>query len=89
MQGKKWLGISKAFISLATPKSPTSFITSIANSCVNPLFDLAMAIRIIRNNAEEWFIDEDKIVLCGFSAGGNLVANMGVKWHEKFISEKY
>ncbi len=53
-----------------------------------PLFDLAMAIRIIRNNAEEWFIDEDKIVLCGFSAGGNLVANMGVKWHEKFISEK-
>jgi hypothetical protein len=47
MQGKKWLGISKAFISLATPKSPTSFITSIANSWVKPLFDFALKLTIV------------------------------------------
>lgn len=52
-----------------------------------PLLDLSKAIRLVREMADEYFIDKDKIVLCGFSAGGNLVANQSVKWHEKWLSE--
>lgn len=39
-----------------------------------PLLDLAEAVKLIRTHAEEWMVDEDKIVLLGFSAGGNVCA---------------
>ena len=35
-----------------------------------PLKELDMAIGIIRANADRWQIAEDKIAVCGFSAGG-------------------
>lgn len=54
-----------------------------------PLFDIAKAILIIRENAENWLVDNDKIVLCGFSAGGNVVANMGVHWQDELLKEKF
>jgi acetyl esterase/lipase len=39
------------------------------------LSDVQRAIRILRRNAEEWKIDENRIVVCGFSAGGHLAAS--------------
>lgn len=53
-----------------------------------PLFDLAKAILTVRENADKWFIDSDKIAVCGFSAGGHLTASIGVHWHEEFLKEK-
>lgn len=37
-----------------------------------PLADVQRAIRILRSRAEEWQIDPEKIIICGFSAGGHL-----------------
>ena len=37
-----------------------------------PLADVQRTIRILRANATEWKIDPQKIVTCGFSAGGHL-----------------
>lgn len=54
-----------------------------------PLFDIAKAMLIIRENAENWLVDNDKIVLCGFSAGGNVVANLGVHWQDDLLKEKF
>ncbi len=54
-----------------------------------PLFDIAKAMLIVRENAENWLVDNDKIVLCGFSAGGNVVANMGVHWQDELLKEKF
>jgi acetyl esterase/lipase len=54
-----------------------------------PLFDLAKAILILRKNADEWGIDSNKVVLCGFSAGGHLVASMSTSWNKEFILEKF
>ncbi|MFA9457348.1 alpha/beta hydrolase [Halalkalibacter sp. AB-rgal2] len=51
------------------------------------LFDLGKAISKVREHADEWNVDPDQIVLCGFSAGGHLVASMGVHWHESFLQE--
>lgn len=39
------------------------------------------AIKYIRENAESWFADPDKIYVCGFSAGGHLAASVGTLWN--------
>jgi acetyl esterase/lipase len=54
-----------------------------------PLYDLAQAILTIRENAEAWFIDTSKIILCGFSAGGHLVSSMGVHWQDELLTSKF
>lgn len=54
-----------------------------------PLFDLAKAMLIIRENASKWFVDTEKIALCGFSAGAHLAASMGVHWNSTLLTEKF
>ncbi|MDF2524578.1 MAG: alpha/beta hydrolase [Clostridiales bacterium] len=54
-----------------------------------PLYDLAQAILTIRENAENWLIDTNKIILCGFSAGGHLVSGMGVHWQDELFTDKF
>lgn len=41
------------------------------------------AVKVIREHAEEWNIDPDKIAVCGFSAGGHLTASTGVFWNHE------
>jgi acetyl esterase/lipase len=53
-----------------------------------PVYDLAKMILTIRENADEWNINRDKIAAVGFSAGGHLVACMATQWHEKYLSDK-
>lgn len=43
-----------------------------------PAKDLARAIRLVRKNAKDWLVEEDKVILCGFSAGGHLCADLCV-----------
>ena len=43
-----------------------------------PLLEAAAAIDYIRSHSEEWFIDPDKITVCGFSAGGHVAGSIGV-----------
>jgi|HigsolmetaAR203D_1030402.scaffolds.fasta_scaffold05593_2 acetyl esterase/lipase len=53
-----------------------------------PLLDLAKAVTIVREHAEEWQVDPDQIVVVGFSAGGHLAASLGVHWQEPFLRER-
>ena len=43
-----------------------------------PLKEASWAIGLLRENAENWHIDPEKIVTCGFSAGGHLALAAGV-----------
>ncbi|WP_197276427.1 alpha/beta hydrolase [Bacillus sp. JCM 19034] len=52
------------------------------------LFDLAKAVSTVREHADEWDVNPNQIVICGFSAGGHLAASLGVHWHESFLSEE-
>lgn len=54
-----------------------------------PMFDLAKAILTIRDNAETYHVDPDKIIVCGFSAGGHLAASLGVHWQNSLLKEKF
>ena len=44
------------------------------------LNEVAASIDYIRKNADEYGVDENRIFLIGFSAGGHLVANIGVEY---------
>lgn len=52
-----------------------------------PLLDVSRAMCIIRENAEKWYMDKDKIAVCGFSAGAHLAASLGVFWKEAYIQD--
>ena len=43
-----------------------------------PLEEVSWAIGYIRENAEQWHIDPEKIAVCGFSAGGHLALASGL-----------
>lgn len=51
------------------------------------LCEALTAIGYIRENAEEWNIDPNKIAVCGFSAGGHLTASVGAFWNAPWIEE--
>ena len=48
-----------------------------------PLQEVSWVIGYLREHAEEWHIDPDKIATCGFSAGGHLALAAGVKGENK------
>lgn len=49
------------------------------------LMELALAVKLVREHAEEWMVDVNKIVVSGFSAGGHLACSLGVFWNREFL----
>ena len=47
------------------------------------LCEVSEAVKLVRGNADKWNIDPDKIVVCGFSAGGHLAATLGTLWNKE------
>lgn len=52
------------------------------------LYELATAMAIVRENAKEWHVDPNKIVVGGFSAGGHLAGCLGMLWNKGFIEKE-
>lgn len=53
----------------------------------NSLVDLSKTIRIIREHAEQWHVKKDQIAVCGFSAGGHLVASLSTLWNDPEVQQ--
>lgn len=49
------------------------------------LIEASLAMKHIKDNAEEYGIDKDEVYAVGFSAGGHLCATLGVMWNKKEI----
>ena len=49
------------------------------------LIEASLAIKHIRDNAQEYGINPDRVFACGFSAGGHLCGSLGTMWHKKEI----
>lgn len=55
---------------------------------MQPMIEALESIKILRENAKEWHIAQNKIAVCGFSAGGHLAAACGTMWNEPRLMEK-
>ena len=49
---------------------------------MQPLKDISRMIRLIRSRAEEFHVNPDQIVICGFSAGAHLCGSLCVHWQD-------
>ncbi len=84
--------VAKAF----TTEGVTAFVlkyrlpvaTLMQEPSLAPLQDAQEAIRIVRERAREWGIDEKKIGIMGFSAGGHLAATAGTHFEQAVIKNK-
>ena len=56
---------------------------------LQPLWDLSRAVRYVRKRAEEFRVEDNKIVICGFSAGGHLCGSLCVHWMDVRDTEEY
>ena len=54
-----------------------------------PVREIAKAFLMLREHAEEWHVDMDKVAVCGFSAGGHNAAMYSVYWNKPEITEFY
>ncbi len=52
-----------------------------------PLIQAALAIKHVREHAESYHVDPDKIFIIGFSAGGHLAASAGIFWNAPIVRE--
>lgn len=51
------------------------------------LRELALAVALVREHAEEWHVDPEGIFVCGFSAGGHLACSLGTYWQDPLAWE--
>lgn len=50
-----------------------------------PLAEASLAVKYIRDNAEKYCVNPERIFAMGFSAGGHLAASLGILWHSPEI----
>lgn len=53
-----------------------------------PLLDISRAMCIIRENADKWNIDNNRIAVCGFSAGAHLAASLGIHYDKPYLERE-
>lgn len=51
------------------------------------LLELGKAVRTMRQNAAKWHVDTERIVICGFSAGGHMAGSYGTFWSEDWVGQ--
>jgi acetyl esterase/lipase len=51
----------------------------------SPFIDAAKAVMSVRQNCDRWGTDPNRIILCGFSTGGQVAATLGATWREDYL----
>lgn len=76
-------GIATFILKYRTPQSKSVNIKHIA-----PIQDAQRAIKIVRKHAKKWNIDEQKIGVIGYSAGGHLASTLGTQFDLELYKKK-
>ena len=51
------------------------------------LIEASLAMKFIRDNAEKYKTDKDRVFVIGSSAGGHLAAMLGTMWNDKLVTD--
>lgn len=51
------------------------------------LIEAAMAMKFIKDNAEEFRVDPNYVFVNGYSAGGHLAASLGILYNSKYVTD--
>ena len=51
------------------------------------LTQLAAAVQFVREHAEQYLAQPDKVAVMGYSAGAHLAASLGVRWKEPWLAQ--
>ena len=54
-----------------------------------PMQDIARAMLYVKDHSDEWLIDENRIAICGFSAGAHNCAMYSVYWDKPVMREPF
>lgn len=54
-----------------------------------PLRELSETFRLIRENAQTYYVEPDQIAVCGFSAGGHLAGCLATMWNDPEFLKVY
>ena len=55
----------------------------------NPVREIGEVMLMIREHADEWFVDTNKIIICGFSAGAHNTAMYTTYWHTPMLTDYF
>ena len=54
-----------------------------------PVRDIGKAFLTLREHADDWLLDTDKIAICGFSAGGHNCGMYSVYWNKPLLTDHF
>jgi acetyl esterase/lipase len=74
------IGVAAFVLRYRLPDDKTNKDKTIA-----PLQDAQQAVKMVRDSAAKWNIDENKIGIMGFSAGGHLASSAGTHYNKALI----
>lgn len=60
----------------------------VKNVPMHAFLEGAQTIQYLREHGEEYYIDENNIIVCGFSAGGHLACQLALRSQEDWVCEK-
>lgn len=92
----RWMGYGyQAFIVMykhyvvaePTPEHPAPVVDPGAHY-PEPTIDLMRSMAIVREHADEWGIDEDRVYCMGFSAGGHVVGTLAERFDDPELLER-
>ena len=78
----KWLNSQGIVAVVVKYRLPTS--KSLIEPYKAPIQDAMRALRLVRSYSKEWQIEEDKIGIMGFSAGGHLASTLGTHFSASY-----
>jgi acetyl esterase/lipase len=52
-----------------------------------PMRDIGKAMLTLREHSDEWFVDMERVAVCGFSAGAHNAAMFGVYWNQPIMTD--
>ena len=58
---------------------------TMSDKSIGPLQDAQQAIKVVRENAEKWGVDPNKIGIMGFSAGGHLASTAATHFEKALV----